>query len=98
MQGLQDIFGRWPSISALAEDINENYDTVLRWRIRGRIPEDAWPKLIERSAANNDPVTAEDLLAFNAPIKKRGRPPGAKNRPKVVRPRSRRTSLLKVAR
>jgi hypothetical protein len=74
MQDIQDIFGIWPSINSMAEALNEKPDTVSRWRLRGRIPEDVWAKLIERTAALDRPITAEDLLAVNAPMRKRGRP------------------------
>lgn len=75
MQGIQDIFGIWPSINSMAEALSEKPDTVLRWKLRRRIPEHIWPKLIERSAELNRPVTADDLLVLNAPMGRRGRPP-----------------------
>lgn len=75
VQGIQDIFTKvWPSVRALAEDINEEYDTVLRWRLKKRIPQDAWPKVIAKSAARNQPITADQLLSLCAPMKQRGRP------------------------
>jgi hypothetical protein len=80
MQGIQDIFGIWPSINSMADALNEKPDTVFRWKHRSRIPEHIWPKLIERSAAINQPVTAEDLLKFNAPMGRRGAPPGGRKK------------------
>jgi hypothetical protein len=89
MQAIHDIFALWPSISAMANDLNENSDTVLRWKYRGRIPEPAWPKVIERSAALGQPVTAEFLLAVNTPMKQRGWLAHKKQRAKVVRLKAR---------
>lgn len=74
MQGIQDIFGIWPSINSMAEALSEKPDTVSRWKLRGRIPEHIWPKLIERSAGLTTPITAETLLAFNTPMLPRGKP------------------------
>jgi len=82
VQGIQDIFSKvWPSVRALAEDIDEEYDTVLRWRLKKRIPQEHWQKVISKSAARNHPGTAEQLLAMSAPMKQRGRP-SHKRRPK----------------
>jgi hypothetical protein len=75
MQSIQDIFDIWPSVEAMANAINEKPDTVLRWLYRGRIPEDAWPKVIEAASGKRRKVTAQQLLDANAPIKRRGRPP-----------------------
>lgn len=73
MQHLQDIFSIWPSVSSMADDLNEKYDTVLKWKVRGRIPEHAWPHIIEKAAKREHLVTAAQLLQFNAPMPSRGR-------------------------
>jgi hypothetical protein len=75
MQSIQDIFGIWPSVEAMANAINEKPDTVLRWTYRGRIPEDAWSAVIEAASLKRRKVTAQQLLELNAPIKRRGRRP-----------------------
>lgn len=67
MQALQDIFAIWPSIQAMANDLDEKYDTVKRWRIRERIPATVWPKLIEKAARREHLVTATQLLELNKP-------------------------------
>lgn len=85
MQALQDIFALWPSIREMADALNEKSDTVLRWRIRGRIPEDAWPRLIEQAAFRDITVTANDLMTLNAPMKKRGRPTLRRTKRNLVR-------------
>jgi hypothetical protein len=74
MQELDDIFRIWPSIKDMADDINQLPDTVSRWKLRRRIPEDAWPKIIERAAAREQLVTASQIMKLNAPILRRGRP------------------------
>lgn len=67
MQALQDIFAIWPSLQAMASDLDEKYDTVKRWRNRGRIPATVWPKLIEKAARREHLVTAAQLLQLNKP-------------------------------
>jgi hypothetical protein len=73
MQALGDIFRIWPSLNAMADDLGEKYDTVKRWRHRGRIPDRAWPQLIEKAARREQLVTAAQLLALNPPSRA-GRP------------------------
>jgi hypothetical protein len=74
MQEFEDIFAIWDSIRDMADDINQLPDTVFRWKLRGRIPEDAWPKIIERAAAREKLITASQIMKLNAVIKRRGRP------------------------
>ncbi len=73
-QSIHDIFAIWGSVSTMANDLGEKRDTVFRWKLRERIPEDAWGKIIERAAMRERLVTASDLLKVNKPMKKRGRP------------------------
>jgi hypothetical protein len=49
----------------MADEINEPYDTVRRWRSRGRIPERAWAIIIEKAARREQFITAGQLLALN---------------------------------
>lgn len=74
VQDIHDIFAIWPSISAMAEDLNEKHDTVFRWKLRRRIPEHVWPSVIEKAAKRERLVTAAQLLALNGPMGRRGRP------------------------
>ena len=74
MQAVQDIFRIWPSVRQMADGIGREYDTVLRWRLRGRIPEDSWGEVIRAAAEAGVELTAENLLVVNAPLKERGRP------------------------
>lgn len=65
MQELRDIFTIWPSLKAMADDLDEKYDTVKRWRNRARIPDRAWPKIIEKAARREHLITAAELLELN---------------------------------
>lgn len=67
MQAISDIFAIWPSTKEMADDLGQKYDTVLRWKLRKRIPSTAWPTIIEKAAARETLVTAAQLLAANAP-------------------------------
>jgi hypothetical protein len=58
----------------MATEIDEEYDTVRRWRSRMRIPERAWPKIIEKAARREVFITAGKLLELNREPKQRGRP------------------------
>ncbi len=66
MMTLQDIFSIWPSDRAMAEELSEKTDTVKHWRLRGRIPSDVWPKIIEKAARRETLVTASQLLDLHA--------------------------------
>ena len=74
MQVIQDIFGIWPSLPAMAIAIGAKPDTVYRWQKKGRIPEDSWQPVIDAAAIRGRQITAADLLAVNTPPKLRGRP------------------------
>ena len=79
MQAFDDIFEIWPSLSAMAADLDQLEDTVYRWRRRGRVPEDIWSRLIEKAALRGKLVAPSDLMRLNGTIKRRGRPRGKKN-------------------
>jgi hypothetical protein len=75
MQAKVDIFGIWDSVGDMAEGLERKYDTVLAWRTRGRIPEDAWTDVIAAALNRGVILTVTQILEFNTPIKKRGKPP-----------------------
>lgn len=79
MQALDDIFAIWPSLREMAKDLESLEDTVYRWKQRGRIPEDVWPLIIAKAAEREQLVTASQIMKFNAPIARRGRPRGTEN-------------------
>lgn len=74
MQALPDIFGIWPSLQDMAKEIDEKYDTVYRWQLKGRIPETAWAIIIEKAARRERLVTIAELHGANRPPKQRGQP------------------------
>lgn len=74
MRTLKEVFDIWSSVRELADDLGIEYDTVLRWRLRGRIPEDSWDAVIHKAARRGILVTVNDLLSLNKPIGLRGRP------------------------
>ncbi len=74
MQATRDIFGIWPDINSMADEIGEKPDTVYRWDRKRRIPEPSWQAVIEGAKKRSVDLTASDILAFNAPMKQRGRP------------------------
>ena len=73
MQAIHDIFGLWPSVGVMASELERGYDTVLAWRTRGRIPEDAWDDVIAAASKRGTQLSIGQIVAANAPIKKRGR-------------------------
>ena len=62
MESVSDVFAIWPTAAAMAKDLELPYQTVAKWRQRGRIPQDAWIRLIECAAKRERLLTAADLL------------------------------------
>lgn len=85
MQAISDIFEAFESVPSMATALGRKYDTVLAWRLRSRIPEDAWDDVVAALAQLGHVVTADKIRSLNAPMKPRGRPAH-----KVVPIRSRR--------
>lgn len=75
MQAIGDIFSAFDSVHQLADALGRKYDTVLAWRTRGRIPEDAWADVIAAAHKRGVTISAAQILEFNTPLKKRGKPP-----------------------
>lgn len=83
MQGLRDIFALWPTNKAMGEAVGVNADTVRKWKKFKRIPSDSWQAVITAvSVVAAQDITIEQLLAFNAPMKPRGRPVRVRRRQK----------------
>lgn len=64
----------------MAAALNEKPDTVLRWRIRRRIPEPQIVRVAELLERKGVKVSALDLLRLNTPMEKRGWPAGKKRK------------------
>lgn len=97
MQEIHDIFQIWgDSVTPMAADLGRPYDTVLAWKLRGRIPEDAWQDVIEAAAKRGSAITVVDILAVNKKLGKRGRKPAASiRRPATKRRTGAMTSSLR---
>lgn len=75
MQGISEIFGLWDSYREMAAEIHEKPDTVLRWQLKGRIPDHAWAAVIRAGQARTaELLTVELIHRLNTPMKPRGRP------------------------
>lgn len=68
-----DVFSIWPTVGEMAVATGDKADTVRKWRIAGRIPEDAWERLIVAAASAGKSITAQDIYEFNAPMRRRGK-------------------------
>jgi hypothetical protein len=66
---IQDI---WGGAQGLADDIGVARDTVRKWS--KRIPSEHWGAVIAAATKRDRKLTADDLLAASAPMKRRGWP------------------------
>lgn len=66
MESFVDVIDSWPSLSDLASDIGRKYDTVCKWRSRGKIPDDAWQDLLIAARRRRIRLNASDLIALSA--------------------------------
>ena len=60
----RDIIDLWPTRSALASEIGEQYGTVHQWHLNDSIPGRAFAAIVRAAAAHNHPVTHELLCSF----------------------------------
>jgi hypothetical protein len=74
MQAHFNIFGIWTTWTELARDISAKPDTVRKWKKFHRIPQEYWQSIIDAAALKRKRITVADIMAFNAPMKPRGRP------------------------
>lgn len=74
MRQTHDVFALWSSTAEMATAISAKPDTVRKWKKYGRIPQDAWPEVIVAAALKGVELTTDDIIAFNTPMKPRGRP------------------------
>lgn len=56
----------WPSIAALAEDLQRPYPTVQSWGHRKRIPPAIFPDLLVAAEKRGATLTYQELVAANA--------------------------------
>ena len=65
MEEIEDIFTVWPSQAEMARELGVPYQTVAKWHQRGRIPQEAWSRIIECAALREKLITVADLLRVN---------------------------------
>ena len=58
----KDILELWPSYKTLADDIEADYYTVMKWKERNSIPAAYWRRVVE-SAHKRDIAVTYKLLA-----------------------------------
>lgn len=58
----KEIIDLWPSGQALAADLDEKYDTVMKWGYRGNIPAEKWQGVVCAAESRGLDVTYQ-LLA-----------------------------------
>jgi hypothetical protein len=71
VQALDDIFELFSGPTGLASEIGEKADTVLRWKLRQRIPDHAWTPVINAVKRRGRDLTVDQLLALNTPKRNR---------------------------
>lgn len=67
MQAIEDIFQIWPTTADLAREVNQNYDTVRKWKEHGRIPATAWRAVIIAAAKRERIISVDDLMRTVVP-------------------------------
>lgn len=67
MPALQDIFKIWDPLAGLAADLGLPYQTVAKWKQRGRIPSESWSAVIEAAKSRGHNVTFQQLADANPP-------------------------------
>lgn len=72
MPALHDIFEIWPTIVDMATDLDLPYQTVAKWKQRGRIPSESWGAVIEAAKARDCKVTFQQLADANPPRQSAG--------------------------
>lgn len=69
MQTLDDVFGTWETLTAMAIAVGRNRATVEKWRERGRIPQDHWPDVIAAVRKKGKQLRADQLLSMHSPAR-----------------------------
>jgi hypothetical protein len=59
----KDIISAWPSLSALAADMDVPYATVQKWHSRNSIPADKWKRVAKHALLRDIEGVTVDLLA-----------------------------------
>lgn len=72
MEAIQDIFEIFGSLSEMAVALDLPYQTVAKWKQRGRIPSESWGAVIEAAKARGRKFTFEQLAEMNPPRQSAG--------------------------
>jgi len=70
---VKDIFDWWRDLKSFAADVGQKYETVKKWRQRGRIPNEHWPALIVAARAKGKNLNADSLLSMHVKLRNGGR-------------------------
>jgi hypothetical protein len=71
MKSVPEVFGCWPTVPKMADDVGVPEARAKKWLQRKRIPHTAWPSLIAALRAKGKDVSADELLAMHAPKSRR---------------------------
>ncbi len=69
-KSLDDVFGWWESIPAMAAAVGESHWTVQKWKTRERIPDTYWTSVIGAAKKIGKQLSADDLLLMHNPPKR----------------------------
>ena len=72
MQALEDIFSAWDTLVDMAKDVDQPYQTVAKWKQRGRIPSEAWGTVIAALKQRGHHMTFEQIAKVNPPRQSAG--------------------------
>jgi hypothetical protein len=72
MPALQDIFAIWDPLSEMAVDLDLPYQTVAKWKQRGRIPSESWGDVIKAAKKRGHEMTFEQIAKANPPRQSAG--------------------------
>lgn len=69
---LHDIFEIWTTLADMANDLDAPYQTVAKWKQRGRIPSESWGAVIEAAKERGRHITFKQLADANPPRQSAG--------------------------
>jgi hypothetical protein len=59
-----DVCRKWPTITALAADMQVEYDTARKWKERDNIPSSMWFELLRAARRRKIKLDAADLVVL----------------------------------
>lgn len=67
MSALLDIFDIWTTLADMSSDLDVPYQTVAKWKQRGRIPSESWSVVIDAAKKRGHNITFRQLADANPP-------------------------------